>query len=281
MPVLSLTVAGLLSAVFAAGANILARVLVKNAKSQQMLSLNFVVMALTLALFSPLFYRFSLSWKTAGLVALVGLIDGAANYFYFKTLEKTEASIATPILSLAPGFAFVFGWLFLGDVVSLQTLILAIAIIMSIIIFSIDFKNFDRFRRSSLLPALSAALLFGISAIPSKELLSQLHAVNAPTLFMFRVSIIALLAWLLFDHVPLRKVSTHQYRLIFIRGLVVIAQWLLLYEALKQGSAGVAVTLANTTPVFVFIFGTLFLRERPTVKKIIAVGLIIGLSLLI
>jgi drug/metabolite transporter (DMT)-like permease len=277
---ISYTTLAILSAVFAAIANILARTLLKDIKSRDILGINFATTAVTLLVLSPFFYRFSATPQTLGLLLLIGLIDGVANYFYFTAFEQTEASVATPVLSLAPGFTFLFGWLFLGDVVSARIFALTIAIILLIIIFSTNFKDFKHFRAATLMPALAASFLFGISAIPSKELLSQLHAINAPTLFMFRGILIALLAFLFFRK-PARMPTTRQYELIFVRGLFVITQWLLLYYALSKGNAGVTVTLGNITPIFVFAFSVIFLKERATFKKITAAGLVVVLSLFV
>lgn len=276
----SFTAIAVISAIFAAFANILARTLLKDLKSKDILGINFMTMGITLALISPLFYKFNATLLTFGLVILIAAIDTIGNYFYFKTFELTEASVATPILSLAPGFAFLFGWIILGDVVSIRTYLLAALILISIILFSIDFKNFHKFRAATLTPALLSSLLFGISAIPSKILLNNLHAINAPTLYMFRAGFIALFA-LLFFNFSVQNITIKQFRFIFGRGLLVITQYVLLYTALSLGSAGVTITLGNITPIFVFIFSVLFLKERPNLRKALACGLILALSLVI
>lgn len=277
---LSFTGIAVISAFFAAIANILARTLLKDLKAKDILGINFLTMSVTLLLISPLFYQFKASFASVGLIMIIALIDTVANLFYFKTFEKTEASIATPILSLAPGFTFLSSWIVLGDVVNLQTYVIAALIIIFIIIFSIDFKNFKYFKTSTLTPALTSSILFGISAIPSKILLTQMHAINAPTLYMFRGGFIALFS-LLFFGFSIEGLSVSKYRVIFIRGLFVITQWVLLYFALSHGSAGVTITLGNITPIFVFILSAIFLREKPTVKKVLASGLILALSFII
>ncbi|MEK7583213.1 MAG: DMT family transporter [Patescibacteria group bacterium] len=277
---LSFTTIAIISAFFSAIANILARTLLKDIKSKDILGINFLTMGATLVLISPLFYSFQPSLKAMALVALIGLIDTVANYFYFKTFERTEASVATPILSLAPAFTFLFGWLFISDTVSLHTYVFAALIIILIIIFSADFKNFKQFNAYTLTPALIASFLFGISAIPSKYLLNNMHVINAPTLYMFRAGFIAFFA-LLFFQFSISHITIKQYRIIFGRGLIVITTWVLLYLALSRGNAGVTITLGNITPIFVFILSMIFLREKPTLKKILASGLIIVLSLII
>ncbi|MFA5155412.1 MAG: DMT family transporter [Patescibacteria group bacterium] len=278
---MNFTLIALASAFLAAIANVLARVLLhENLKSKDLLGINFLTMAAILVIFSPAFYHFTPSWPAIELVLLVGLIDAVANFFFFKTFEKTEASIATPLLSLAPAFTFLAGWFFLNDAVSPATYLLSVAIILLVVFFSIDFRDFKNFRSDSLAPALIAAALFGISAIPAKILLTNLGAINSPTLYMYRAGIIALFS-LLFFRFPIREIAIGQYRILFIRSLFVIAQWLLLYFALSLGNAGVTITLANVTPIFVFIIGAIFLREKITVKKVVTALLILALSLLI
>jgi uncharacterized membrane protein len=273
------TFVAILSAVFAAIANILARVLLKTLKSKDMLGINFLIMAATLLVVSPFFYSFVYTIQNICLVLLISVIDTLGNYYYFKTFEKTESSVATPILSLAPGFTFLFGWILLGDVVSVQTYALATILIISIIVFSLDFKNLKTFKSQTLVPALASSFLFGISAIPSKILLNS-GSINAPTLYMFRATLIGMFAILFFRN-SFHEITKRQYWFIFIRGLFVITQWILLYWALSQGNAGVTITLGNITPIFVFILSTLFLHEKPTIKKSIACILILGISLII
>jgi drug/metabolite transporter (DMT)-like permease len=277
---LNFTVIAVLSAVFAAVANILARTLLKDLKARDILAINFFTMGATLLLISPVFYHFEASITGFGLIVLIAIIDTAANFFFFKTFEKTEASVATPILSLAPAFTFLFGWIVLSDVVSIWTYIFATGIITLIVIFSVDFGKFQQYKADTLVPALTSALLFGLSAIPSKILLTTMHVINAPTLYMFRAGIIALFA-LLFFGFSVQNITIKQYRIIFVRGLFVIAQWVLLYLALSKGNAGVSITLGNITPIFVFIFGMIFLKERPTLKKIVCAGAILAFSMLI
>ncbi|MCX6784394.1 MAG: DMT family transporter [Candidatus Komeilibacteria bacterium] len=275
---MSFTLLALGSAIFASIANILARALLKNLKSRDILGINFLTMGVTLLLLSPWFYYFKITLLSFGLLVLISFIDCLANYFYFKIFEKNEASIATPILSLAPAFTFLFAWLIINDVVSWEKYIISLAIIILVVLFSADF-SFKSFKFKSLLPGLISSALFGLSAIPSKYLLSS-GVINAPTLYMFRAGLIALFA-LLFFRFPLNSLTTGQYQTIFFRGLFVITQWVLLYYALTLGNSGVTLTLSNTTPIFVFILGAIFLQEKITYKKIIAALLILIFSLII
>jgi drug/metabolite transporter (DMT)-like permease len=277
---MNFTLIAIASALLAAIANILARTLLKDLKAKNIVGINFLTMGATLMLISPMFYFFDPSIKTISLLIVIGFIDTLANYYYFKVFEKTEASVATPILSLAPVFTFFFGWILLSEKVTITTFILSILIVLLIIWFSADKKTFSQFKIDTLKPALIASFLFGLSAIPAKELLTNEAAINSPTLYMYRAALIAMFS-LIFFNFQIKGISTKQYRLIFFRGLFVIGQWLLLYYALTAGSAGVTITLANITPVFVFILGALFLKEAITTKKLLAALSVVILSLLL
>ena len=97
---------------------------------------------------------------------------------------------------------------------------------------------------------------------------------------MFRAGIISLFALLLFGF-NITTISIKQYRLIFVRSLFVIAQYVLFYYAISSGNTGVSSTLANITPFFVFILAAVFLKEKITLKKATAAVFIIFLSLII
>lgn len=280
MTFFSFTTISIISAFFAAIANILARTILKDLKTRDVLAINFFTMGAVLLILSPFFYKFTPSVLNIGLLIIISLIDTAANFFYFKTFENTSASIASPLLSLAPGFTFIFSWFLLSEAVDLRSLLLCLAILILVIFFSANLSDFRQFKKNTLWPALISSLLFGLSAIPSKYLLDSVQTINAPTLYMFRACFIALFS-VLFFRFTINHISVRQFRMIFFRGLFVIVQWILLYWALAQGSAGVTLTLGNITPIFVFILSIIFLREKPTLKKLVAAGLILVLSLLI
>jgi drug/metabolite transporter (DMT)-like permease len=268
------------SAFFGALANLLARTLLKNTKSQDIFWFNFVIMGITLALLSPMFYFFKATPTSMAVLVGVALIDTLANIAYFRSFEKLEAGIASPVLSLAPAVTFILGFLVLNETVPLRTMLISLGIIFAVVIISLNRKDLKNLKSSGLKYALFASLLFGISAIPSKYLLVTMGAINAPTLYMFRAGYIASFS-LLFFKPKIPNIEISQFRILFVRSVFVIIQWLLLYEALTLGSTGVSVTLANVTPVFTFILAAIFLRERITLKKILASALIVGFFFLI
>ena len=86
LPNINFTVIAVLSAVFAAVANIMARTLLKDIKTKNILGINFLTMGATLVLISPVFYYFKASFLAIGLIILIAIIDTAGNYFFFKKI---------------------------------------------------------------------------------------------------------------------------------------------------------------------------------------------------
>ncbi len=276
---ISYPIVAIASAMFAAIASIFAKSLLSHIPAKRLIGTTFLIMAGTLVVFSPLFYLFEANTLSISLLLSIAIIDTVANYFYFKTFEYAEASIATPLLSLAPTFTFFFGIVILRQVDSPITYIAGGGILLLILLFSIDFDQFHAFKSNVLFPGIMSSLLFGLSAIPTKLLLDTYHAINPPTLYMYRSILIGIFASIVYR--SSRTLTLSQYGSLFVRSLFVIAQWLLLYIALSQGSAGISMTLGNITPIFVFFLSVLFLKEKATVKKIITSLLILLLSLVI
>lgn len=263
------------AAFFGAIANLMARFLLKKIKSQNIFWFNFVIMGVSLALLSPLFYFFEATSTTMTILVCVALIDTLANLSYFKAFEKLEAGAVTPVLSLAPIITFVMGFFLLSDVVTLNTFLVSLGIIIGVLIFSLDKSDLKGIKSSHFRYAIFAAILFGISAIPSKYLLDTLGAINAPTLYMFRAGYIASFS-LLFFKPSIPDISLSQFRILFLRSVFVIVQWLLIYKSLTIGNAGVTLTLANVSPVFTFILAAIFLKEKITARKVLASMLIVS-----
>lgn len=280
----SFTTIAILSAFFSALANVFAKILLKDIKGSSIMGLSFLMVGSTLLIFSPLFYKFNPSWLSIGLLYTIGIIDGAANYFYFKTFERSEAGVATSLLALSPMITFIGAFLFLGTKTSPTAFILAVVIMLGIILLS-DASNLKdlsvkNLHSHFLFAPIMASILFGLSSIPSKALLSNIDAINGPTLYMFRATIIGMLSFI-FLRPNLQALNVNHYRLVWLQGLLAIITWTLLYQALTIGNPGITMTLANTSPAFAIILSGILLRERVTLRKIVSVLLILGFSLLI
>src|SRR3989344_4189086 len=104
---LNFTIIAIVSAFFAAMTNIFAKILLKDVKGYNIMGLSFLMVGSTLLIFSPIFYKFNPSWVSIGLLYGIGILDAAANYYYFRSFEQAEVSVATPLLALAPIITFI------------------------------------------------------------------------------------------------------------------------------------------------------------------------------
>lgn len=263
----------IVSAFFWALANIFARVFLKEVKAYHSMGISFLMVGSTLMILSPLFFHFEPTWKTILLLYLIAVIDAIANYFYFKTFEKTEANVATSVLSLSPIFVFAFGWLFLQETTEFIDIVLAFLIIICVVWLTVDFKNIKSYTSQTLGPALLASFFFWISTIPSKAILDGGELINSPTLYMFRATIIGMIA-LIFMRANLGTLNLRHIRMIWFQWLLAILTWVTYYYALTHGNAGITNTLSHISPVFALFIWAMFLSEKITLQKASAAILI-------
>jgi len=218
-----------------------------------------------------------------GLVlALIVAIDSAGNVFLFKTYRQSHPSVATPLLSLAPAFAFPVAWLSpLPHEDTGWTVALGYAATLMVVIVGMDWKNLRHFHQVTFAPAILSSLCFGLSAVPTRYLLREWGELNAPTLYMIRAFMIAAVIAALWGRRALPRLPVSQTKMIALRGSFVIAQYILLYKAFTLTSVGVALTTANVAPALVVFGGILFFGEQFSWKKVIPAVLAVAAAVLI
>ena len=275
---------GLGSALCAALAHRLGPKATAGRAAEELEAINFAIMGVMLAVVLaavPDLYQLRLSAAGVGLLALVVAIDSAGNYFLFKTYRQSHPTVATPLLSLAPAFAFPISWLApLPHEDGGLTIVLGYGATLLVVLVAMDWKNLRHFQQVTFFPAILSSLCFGLSAVPTRYLLREWHEINAPTLYMVRAFLIAAVGVALWRGRALPRLPLTQLRMISLRGVFVILQYLLLYKALTLNSVGVALTLANVTPALVLLGGVLFLGETWSWKRVVPSLLAIAAAIL-
>ena len=81
-----------------------------------------------------------------GIIALAFVLISAilyilATYFYFKALEKNDASIVVVMFQLIPVFSYMFSLIFFGERLGINEILGGLIIISSAIIISFDFAE--------------------------------------------------------------------------------------------------------------------------------------------
>ena len=87
--------------------------------------------------------KFNVSINNISLISVLAasVIYILASYFYFKALEKNDASIIVIIFQLIPVFSYILALVFFKENLTAQQIIWSIVIILSAVLISIDFEN--------------------------------------------------------------------------------------------------------------------------------------------
>ncbi|MDP4163633.1 MAG: DMT family transporter [Bacillota bacterium] len=229
---------------------------------------SFVFIAIILAFALPWFYMFHASAISIGLVLLVVSLDTLANVLFFLSMERIEVSTLAVYLALTPMFTFIPNALLFG----FHPLVLVSVLFIIIGVYFLNLKGrnplspFIELRKAGNLLGIGTAIVYGISMVPTQQLL--LHAwINPVTLYFFRSCGIAIITYLLYrPKVWFPKLHFH----LGMRGITVLIQWLCLFTALKYADGTIVVSLAYTSPLFAIFLAWIYFKERITVAKLAA-----------
>ncbi|MEW6180129.1 MAG: DMT family transporter [Chloroflexota bacterium] len=268
-----------LSAVCGGFANLFARRLVPLSQARNMLSINFAIMTLMILPAAPWFFEFHLDWRGLILLSAAIVLDGLANYGYFRSFERMSAVTASGFLALSPLFAAGISPFFVKQSGSLGILqILAVFLFTAGAVFMISgFKNrLEAIEKSSLKEAvfpLGSALLFAVSMYLVKELFAG-NYLNPYTYYLIRAAAISIISWGIIKP----DLSWLNFKNLFLtsnRLAFVIGQWLFLLSALQTGHPAIVRAVADLSPVIVLIFSWSFLHEKPSLMQGIGLSIIV------
>lgn len=279
---------GLSSAALGAGANLSARSLMRRVKPRDYIPVNFMLMAVMMLPGVPFFWHFAGGWLTLAILAGTVLLDTLGNFLYFRAFEINNAATASALLSLSPLFTLLLSglaaftptptWI---DILAVLLIVAGVVVLQREMAAGDDAANPVRGTRlvRSLAP-LGAALIFGATILPIQYILSN-HLINPYTFYFLRGPMIALLAQL-FLRPDYRWLTRSKLPLTIGRAGIVLAQWLLLLYALKGGDPAAVKAISDASPLFVLLFGGLFLQEKITRRKAAGViAIVAGLILLV
>lgn len=84
---------------------------------------------------------FSISSLNALFLIGVGILSFLAIFFYFKALTYVDASTAIPFFQLIPIFGFILGFIFLGELIPIRSIIAGLIIILGVSLVSFEKKD--------------------------------------------------------------------------------------------------------------------------------------------
>lgn len=276
---------GIMSAFFGALTSILAKQILKTVQTRDFLTINFLLLFITLLPFAPLGFQISFKAKAVAIIILAASIDALGNYLFFKSFEHNDAVTASTLIGLSPIFTLFFAPILSPQGFKLQVIqALGIVVIVigitlvsqySLSISSITRPTSKRDRRL-IFPSLTA-IIFGGNVYLIKYLFDQ-HYANPYSYYLFRVLMITLITYFIFNPNH-RWLSPKNLYVTWGRALCVLAQWMLLLYALKVGNPAVVKAISDSSPLFVVLIVLFLFKEKPSRKTIFG-SLLITLGIL-
>ncbi len=272
----------LVSALFGALNNILAKYVMGFARPKDYISVNFAVIFALMIPFAPFFFQLTPTPRAIILVIIASIVDSAANYFYFKSFEMTDASTASALLSLSPLFAmlilpllrsFSLAYLKPLDIVGICAVVAGVIVLNMRIAHSKPQTAPHGVSKELLIP-LCSSFFFGINVYLIKYILTA-RFVNPATYYFIRAFIIMLLMFLVlrpqFDWVNGERILIVSGRAVFV-----IGKWILLLYAVSLGNPPVVKAVSEVTPLFVLFLSFVFLSETIDRYKILGSASIVA-----
>lgn len=237
------------------------------------------------------FQASSINWVWLSLSALIGIAIG--DTLYFRSLQILGPRKALMLATFSPGFATLFGVVFLGEVLSMVFVIGTALTTAGVLVVIKDRKAKDRYLE--LYPgAVSAGVWCGVlaavcqamGAVCAKKGLDGIGAEEGALIRVFAAAVMALL------YVALRrqlgevvKAITNRKTLKLLLPATVMGTWFgiwLCQVAYKNCPVSVATVLLSTTPLFAIPLVRVFLGTAVTRAAILGASVaVVGVYLVV
>lgn len=198
-----------------------------------------------------------------------------ANILIFYSLKRETLSEFEPIRLTQPLFTILLAF-FLSFFISAYSdennpVILILALIASITLIATHVKkhhlNFDKY----IIAALAGSFLFALELVLSKMILPYY---SSWSFYFLRCLFILVIAWIILKP-SFKKIDKQTHYFTWVVALIWIFYRVILYWGYEKLGIVFTTILLILTPVFIFIFARIFLKEKVTKKQIISAVIII------
>ncbi len=213
------------------------------------------------------------AFALAFLAGLVGIVIGDTLYIY--ALKSVGVARAMPVANTYPLFSTVGAFLFLGEEITPQVIVGALLIILGLWLISPKGERKSSFTAKNFFLTLSCAPIWGAGILLLSYALSyySVLALNAVRLPLIAVVLIGFAFSRGYNPIKMDRRSLLVLSLAGILGLS-IGNTLFLLGIDSIGVAR-AVPLSSTSPIFSTIVGSVFLREKVTLKVYLSALLVV------
>lgn len=210
------------------------------------------------------------SLKNLLIFLLVIICSLLANLLTFFALKRENLTAMEPIRLMQPILTILLAVLiYSSERTHPLTVLLAIIASLSLVFSNVKKHHFsfDKY----IIAAMLGSLFFAIELVISKSILSYY---SSSTFYFMRCLLIFLITLALFK--PTNKLPTKVKLVMLITGAIWIVYRIILYYGYSAYGIVFTTILFILTPVFVYIFSALFLKEKINIKHIISSIIIIA-----
>ncbi|MEK6936327.1 MAG: DMT family transporter [Nanoarchaeota archaeon] len=237
-------------------------------------------LALVLLMLPLIFFFWNIkpeAYQLKNLLILAGVIIFSilANILIFYSLKRETLTELEPIRLMQPLFtiliAFIFSFFFIDYANEKNYSILILGLIASFALIGAHIKKHHFIFDKYIIAALLGSLFFAIEMVISKFILSFYSSI---TFYFLRCLFVFLITLAIFQ--PKTKISNSTKILTLIAsGIWIFYRVVLYYGYLTYGVVFTTI-LFILTPVFIFLFARIFLKEKISLRNIIASIIIVG-----
>lgn len=199
-----------------------------------------------------------------------------ANLLIFYSLKRETLSEFEPIVLMQPLFTILLAFIlsFFISVYSNENnpLILVLALIASIALIFSHVKKHHLVYNKYLIAALLGGFFFAVELVLSKMILPYY---SSWTFYFLRCLVILIIAFLIFKP-SFKKIDKQSHYFTWIVSLIWIVYRAILYWGYSTlGIIYTTMVLSLLSPVLIFVFARIFLKEKVTLKHIISSVIIV------
>jgi drug/metabolite transporter (DMT)-like permease len=192
-----------------------------------------------------------------------------ANLLAFYSLKNVKLTELEPIRLMQPLFTILLAIIFFNSERHWTIVILALVASSALVISHIrkSHLKYDKYAISMLL----SSLFFGIELVASKPLLPYYSSF---TFYFVRCLFIFIITWCVFK-TSIKVLDRKKELMIFAVAIMWVIYRILLYYGYSLYGVVFTTILFILTPIFIFIFARIFLKEKLTLRNIITAIIIV------
>lgn len=206
----------------------------------------------------------------------VVLFSILANILVFFSLKRENVTELEPIRLMQPLFivllAFIFSFFFVAYSTERNYSILILALIASIALIASHVKKHHLILNKYIIAAILGSFFFAIELVISKAILPYYSSL---TFYFLRCLLIFLITAFIF-HPSIKSIKTKTKILMLISGVIWVIYRLILYYGYLTLGVVFTTILFILSPIFIFLFARIFLKEKILLRQIIASIVIIA-----